>query len=261
MSRAPNYEFQEWWNKQREKENLDLFEDNNKSDQSQSSSPFVSVDVNGGGGGGGGGGSNNNRSDPSVKKERTRSARQLSWVCLLKFQQIAATVGFISNGLLYLVRTANRRVLSRDSSADSSSSRLYRVIRVFLIVVVGLLGFELVAYFKGWHFRPPSVGSADVLGLVAVFYARWIDIRANYLAPPLQSLTNMCIVLFIVQSVDRIILILGCFWIKFRRIRPVASVDYDDGSVESTMDYPMVLVQIPMCNEREVRTCRFLSPF
>lgn len=68
MSRAPNYEFQEWWNKQREKENLDLFEDNNKSDQSQSSSPFVSVDVNGGGGGGGGGGSNNNRSDPSVKK-------------------------------------------------------------------------------------------------------------------------------------------------------------------------------------------------
>lgn len=252
MSRAPNYEFQEWWNKQREKENLDLFEDNNKSDQSQSSSPFVSVDVNGGGGGGGGGGSNNNRSDPSVKKERTRSARQLSWVCLLKFQQIAATVGFISNGLLYLVRTANRRVLSRDSSADSSSSRLYRVIRVFLIVVVGLLGFELVAYFKGWHFRPPSVGSADVLGLVAVFYARWIDIRANYLAPPLQSLTNMCIVLFIVQSVDRIILILGCFWIKFRRIRPVASVDYDDGSVESTMDYPMVLVQIPMCNEREV---------
>lgn len=250
MSRAPNYEFQEWWNKQREKENLDLFEDNNKSDQCQSSSPFVSVDVTGGGGGGGG--SNNNRSDGSVKKERTRSARQLSWVCLLKFQQIAATVGFISNGLLYLVRTANRRVLSRDSRADSSSSRLYRVIRVFLIVVVGLLGFELVAYFKGWHFRPPSVGSADVLGLVAVFYARWIDIRANYLAPPLQSLTNMCIVLFIVQSVDRIVLILGCFWIKFRRIRPVASVDYDDGSVESVMDYPMVLVQIPMCNEREV---------
>jgi hypothetical protein len=252
MSRAPNYEFQEWWNKQREKENLDLFED--KSDQS--SSPFITVDVVGNNNGSG---SSKNRSDPSVKKERARSARQLSWVCLLKFQQIAATVGFISNGLLHVVKTANRRILSRDSPIDSSSSRLYRAIRVFLIVVIGLLGFELVAYFKGWHFRPPSVGSADVLGLVAGFYARWIDIRANYLAPPLQSLTNMCIVLFIVQSVDRIVLILGCFWIKFRRIRPIASVDYD-GNVAS-VDYPMVLVQIPMCNEREVRTCRFLSPF
>ncbi|CAJ2635050.1 xyloglucan glycosyltransferase [Trifolium pratense] len=243
MSRAPNYEFQEWWNKQREKENLDLFED--KSDQS--SSPFITVDVTGNGNDGG---SSKNRSDPSVKKERARSARQLSWVCLLKFQQIAATVGFISNGLLHVVKTANRRILSHDSPIDSSSSRLYRAIRVFLIVVIGLLGFELVAYFKGWHFRPPSVGSADVLGLVAVFYARWIDIRANYLAPPLQCLTNMCIVLFIVQSVDRIVLILGCFWIKFRRIRPIASVDYD-GNVAS-VDYPMVLVQIPMCNEREV---------
>lgn len=252
MSRAPNYEFQEWWNKQREKENLDLFED--KSDQS--SSPFIAVDVSGNGGAGGS--HNNNRSDPSVRKERTRSARQLSWVCLLKFQQIASTVGFLSNGLIYLVRTANRRIVSRDSPADSSS-RLYRAIRVFLIVVIALLGFELVAYFKGWHFRPP-VGSADVLGLVGVFYARWIDIRANYLAPPLQLLTNMCILLFIVQSVDRIVLILGCFWIKFRRIRPVASVDYDK-NVERVEDYPMVLVQIPMCNEREVRTCRFLSPF
>ncbi|KAI5422973.1 probable xyloglucan glycosyltransferase 6 [Lathyrus oleraceus] len=244
MSRAPNYEFQEWWNKQRERENLDLFED--KSDQS--SSAFITVDVSGSGGGGG---SNNNRSDPSVRKERARSARQLSWVCLLKFQQIASTVGFLSNGLLHLIRTANRRIASRDSPADSSSSRLYKAIRVFLIVVIALLGFELVAYFKGWHFRPPSVGSADVLGLVGEFYARWIGIRANYLAPPLQMLTNMCILLFIVQSVDRIILILGCFWIKFRRIRPVASVDYDK-NVERVEDYPMVLLQIPMCNEREV---------
>nr|KYP43517.1 putative xyloglucan glycosyltransferase 6 [Cajanus cajan] len=85
--------------------------------------------------------------------------------------------------------------------------------------------------------------------MLGVVYAKWLDVRAAYLSPPLQSLANLCTVLFIVQSVDRIILILGCFWIKFRRLKPLASVDYDSASVE---DFPMVLVQIPMCNEREV---------
>ncbi|XP_061354685.1 probable xyloglucan glycosyltransferase 6 [Gastrolobium bilobum] len=242
MSRAPNYEFQEWWNKQRENNNLDLFEE--KSDQVDSS--FVSVDV--------GGRRSGVNSDPSVEKERGRSARQLRWVCLLRFQQIAASLAWISNGFLFLVRTANRRIASPDSRrADSGTSRLYRVIRVFLIVVIVLLGFELVAYFKGWHFSPPAAATAaEMLGMVAVVYARWLEIRVNYLAPPLQSLTNMCILLFIVQSVDRIVLILGCFWIKFRKLKPVASVDYGKNAEESVEDYPMVLIQIPMCNEREV---------
>ncbi|OIW17650.1 hypothetical protein TanjilG_29000 [Lupinus angustifolius] len=242
MSRAPNYEFQEWWNKQREKNNLDPFQDN--SDQPNSPS-FHSIDVDTGGGGGGA---------VSVEKDRARSARQLSWVWLLRFQQIAGSLAWISNGLVILVRTANRRIIT-SPRADSASSRLYRVIRVFLVVVILLLGFEMVAYFKGWHFRPPSVGSADLMGMVGIVYARWIQIRADYLAPPLQSLANLCTVLFLVQTVDRIVLILGCFWIKFRRIKPVASVDYEtnveNGGVD-VEDYPMVLVQIPMCNEKEV---------
>ncbi|CAL0329549.1 unnamed protein product [Lupinus luteus] len=242
MSRAPNYEFQEWWNKQREKNNLDPFQDNSDHPNSPS---FHSIDVDTAGGSGGA---------VSVEKDRARSARQLSWVWLLRFQQIAGSLAWISNGLVILVRTANRRIIT-SPRADSASSRLYRVIRVFLIVVILLLGFEMVAYFKGWHFRPPSVGSADVMGMVGVVYARWIQIRADYLAPPLQSLANLCTVLFLVQTVDRIVLILGCFWIKFRRIKPVASVDYEsnveNGGVD-VEDYPMVLVQIPMCNEKEV---------
>ncbi|KAI4354221.1 hypothetical protein L6164_003109 [Bauhinia variegata] len=230
MSRSPNYEFREWWNKQREK-NLDLFEDK----PGEPITPFLTVEIS---------------DDRSVGKERSRSARQLSWVCLLRFQQIASFLAWVSNGLVYLVRTANRRIVSPHSRADSASSRLYRVIKVFLIVVLLLLGFELVAYFKGWHFSPPSVGSAEVFGMVGVVYAKWLGIRANYLAPPLQFLSNMCTVLFLVQSVDRLVLILGCFWIKFRRLKPVAAVEYSD--VENVEDYPMVLVQIPMCNEREV---------
>ncbi|KAF5726564.1 xyloglucan glycosyltransferase 6 [Tripterygium wilfordii] len=57
----------------------------------------------------------------------------------------------------------------------------------------------------------------------------------------------MC-ALFLIQLVDRIALVLGCFWIKLRLLKPVATVEYTGDKVE---EYPMVLVQIPMCNERE----------
>ncbi|BAT97045.1 hypothetical protein LR48_Vigan11g142500 [Vigna angularis] len=239
MSRTPNYEFQEWWNKQREKNNnLDPLNDA-KLDHSHSASPppFTALDVD-----------SSPSSSVASKKERSRSARQLSWVCLLKCQQLAASLGWLYGGVFHLARTAHRRIAD-SASLRGDSSRLYRAIRVFLVVVIVLLGFELVAYFKGWHFRRPD--PSDVLGMLAVVYAVWVDVRARYMSPPLQSLANLCTVLFIVQSVDRVVLILGCFWIKFRRLKPVASVDYDAVGI-SAEDFPMVLVQIPMCNEREV---------
>ena len=247
MSRPQNYEFQEWWNKQREKHH-DLF-----IDKSETQRLFTSVEI------------HTPTADPAVDKERTRSARQLSWVCLLKLQQLASSIAYLSNGFVAILRTANRRIASSSVAADSSrsESRLYHAIKVFLVVVLVLLLFELVAYFKGWHFSPPSLSSAEVevLGLVELVYANWLKIRANYLAPPLQSLTNVCIVLFLIQSVDRIVLMLGCFWIKFRKLKPVAVMEFSENSEgQNVQDYPMVLVQIPMCNEREVRRCRFRAP-
>ncbi|KAJ9697466.1 hypothetical protein PVL29_009331 [Vitis rotundifolia] len=239
MSRPQNYEFQEWWNKQREKHHDLLI------DKSETQRLFTSVEI------------HTPTADPAVDKERTRSARQLSWVCLLKLQQLASSIAYLSNGFVAILRTANRRIASSSVAADSSrsESRLYHAIKVFLVVVLVLLLFELVAYFKGWHFSPPSLSSAEVevLGLVELVYATWLKIRANYLAPPLQSLTNVCIVLFLIQSVDRIVLMLGCFWIKFRKLKPVAVMEFSENSEEQNVqDYPMVLVQIPMCNEREV---------
>lgn len=249
MSRAPNREFQEWWNQQRER-NLDLSSSSSSDGPSTSAGDsLISVEI------------RTPRSDQAVEKSRARSARQLSWVCLLRFQQITSLVASAASSLVSILRTANRRIAA--SAADSSSSRLYRIIRFFLILVLTLLGFELLAYYKGWHFSPPSVGSKEVLGYVELVYANWLEIRAQYLAPPLQSLTNVCIVLFLIQSVDRVVLVLGCLWIKIRGIKPVASVDYGkEGDLESESGdvvYPMVMVQIPMCNEREVRRCRFLS--
>ncbi|OAY32874.1 probable xyloglucan glycosyltransferase 6 [Manihot esculenta] len=225
MSPAQNHEFKEWWNKQRQ------FLD-------QSDDALLTVEIR-----------SPSTSDTTLDKGHTRSARQLSWLWLLKFQQLASSLAWLTNALFYLLRTANRRISSSDSPSDTHSSRLYRIIRVFLILVILLLCFELVAYFKGWHFSPPTVESAEAV--VERVYATWLEIRANYLAPPLQSLTNVCIVLFFIQSVDRLVLVLGCFWIKLRKLKPVAA-EYGNVDGKSVEDYPMVLVQIPMCNEREV---------
>ncbi|KAL5217462.1 hypothetical protein ABZP36_018146 [Zizania latifolia] len=43
----------------------------------------------------------------------------------------------------------------------------------------------------------------------------------EHLAPPLQFLTNACVVFFLIQSIDWIVLCLGCFWIRLKGIKPV----------------------------------------
>ncbi|CAI9778689.1 unnamed protein product [Fraxinus pennsylvanica] len=233
MSPSPNYEFQEWWNKQRASDHNDLL-------SSSETSSFLTVDIH----------------SPSTEaaKDRSRSARQLSWIYLLKVHKIAHFLAFITNGFITLIRTAKRRVSSRSSGSHRSESRFYQIIKFFLLISVLLLIFELIAYFKGWHFSPPTLES-EVEDLVEYIYAKWLIIRANYLAPPLQSLTNACIVLFMIQSVDRLVLVLGCFYIKFRGLKPEAEMDYTEDVENVGMnveDYPMVMLQIPMCNEREV---------
>ncbi|KAI4389849.1 hypothetical protein MLD38_002026 [Melastoma candidum] len=92
-----------------------------------------------------------------------------------------------------------------------------------------------------------------VKGVFDWIYSKWVMIRVEYLAPPLQFLANACIVLFLVQSIDRLVLCLGCFWIRFKKIKPQLKPDAlaDPESGQGGF-FPMVLVQIPMCNEKEV---------
>ncbi|GMH02466.1 hypothetical protein Nepgr_004305 [Nepenthes gracilis] len=240
MSRPTNYEFQEWWNQQRR--HSDFF--SSASTASSENPAFFAVEI---------------RSPPGADRTfdkdrpRVRNARQLSFVFLLKFQQIFHSLSHLAAGFICIIRTANRRIVN-SPSFRRSESRFYRIIKIFLIIVVVLLIFELVAYFKGWHFSPPSFHKSEVLGLPGLVYASWLRVRADYLAPPLQSMANVCIVLFLVQSVDRAILMLGCIWIKLRRIKPMAVMKYssEDPENQNVENYPMVLVQIPMCNEREV---------
>lgn len=229
MSRGPNTEFQEWWNKQRERSG-DTFIDNENPVGSYSTTLLA------------------------PKKDRTRSARQISWAIRLKFQHIASFFGRIFSKFVSIIRFTNRRISSPDSPADSSSIRFYGVIKVFLVLVIFLLGFELFAYFKGWHFSPPSALKAAKAA--ERVYAQWLEIRLHYLGPVLQGMANTCTVLFLVQSLDRAVLVLGCFWIRVRGIKPKAVMEYPqkkvDASRDNVEDYPMVMVQIPMCNEKEV---------
>ncbi|KAJ4845174.1 putative xyloglucan glycosyltransferase 12 [Turnera subulata] len=202
------------------------------------------------------------------KKSRNKNAKQLTWVLLLRAHKAAGCLTSIATALVSLGSAVRRRLRSgrTDTDADVAEpesnenptvrSRFYSCIKVFLWLSVVLLGFEVAAYFKGWHFGAPQYLLATPFGFKDLFdslYSRWVLVRVEYLAPPLQFLANVCIVLFLIQSVDRLVLCLGCFWIKFKRIKPIPKLDAV-ADLESGEDgyFPMVLVQIPMCNEKEV---------
>ncbi|WOK99588.1 putative xyloglucan glycosyltransferase 9 [Canna indica] len=202
------------------------------------------------------------------KGARGKNAKQITWVLLLKAHRAAGCLTSLASAAFGLASAVRRRVASgRTDSDDAASSlpeespvlrsRFYSCIKVFLWLSVALLVFEVAAYLKGWHlsaaqmpqFALPS--SFGVRGLLESLYTGWVSFRVEYLAPPLQFLSNACVVLFLIQSADRLILCLGCFWIRFKGIKPMPKLPSKDLEVGGE-DYPMVLVQIPMCNEKEV---------
>lgn len=213
---------------------------------------------------------------PSLEnKSRNKNAKQLTWVLLLKAHKAAGCLTSIASAFFSLGSIVRRRVASGHTDADAGldnenrtvRARFYSFIKLFFWVSVVLLVFEVSAYFKGWHFGTPKLQLeyifANPIPLRDIFdliYSGWVLIRVEYLAPPLQFLANACIILFLVQSLDRLILCLGCFWIRFNKIKPIPKHD-DTPDLESGDKgyFPMVLIQIPMCNEKEVTLFRFLS--
>ncbi|KAK4796078.1 hypothetical protein SAY86_028404 [Trapa natans] len=222
--------------------------------------------------------------DPISRRDKAhnKNARQLTWVLLLKAHRAAGCLTSLAAAALGLASAIRRRVSlgrtdhddgqepaelaasaedTREAESLALKSRFYSCIKVFLWVSLVLLGFEVAAYFKGWHFgssspqwqyllaAPVGMNMKDIFNLL---YSKWVLIRAVYFAPPLQFLANVCIVLFLIQSLDRLVLCLGCFWIRLKKIKPVAKPDLADPESGQSGYFPMVLVQIPMCNEKEV---------
>ncbi|GAB2293739.1 Probable xyloglucan glycosyltransferase 12 [Dionaea muscipula] len=206
-------------------------------------------------------------------KMRGKNAKQLTWVLLLKAHRAAGCLSSIASAALGVAAAVKRRVKAGRTDSedlvevDNDNEKhqgvrtrvFYSAIKAFLAVSLLLLCFEFAAYWKGWHFGAPKLefeyvlatpfGVKDAFGWI---YTKWVLIRVQYLAPPLQFLANACILLFLIQSLDRLILCLGCFWIRVKKIKPLPRVSLDLESGDGDGYFPMVLVQIPMCNEREV---------
>lgn len=200
-----------------------------------------------------------------VEKSRGKNAKQVTWVLLLKAHHAVGCVTWLVTLLWDLLGTIKKRLIHRqgvslENDKLGKGKLLFRIISVFLVTSLAILAFEIVAYLQGWHFgigNPTSLHiprTSDFEGLLHMFYVGWLRFRVEYIAPLIQTLSKFCVVLFLIQSVDRLLLCLGCFWIKYKKVKPMVVGDpLKIGDVEvSICNYPMVLVQIPMCNEREV---------
>jgi xyloglucan glycosyltransferase 4 len=237
-------------------------------------------------------------SHPS-EKARGKNAKQFTWVLLLRAHRAVGCVAWLAAGFWGVLGIVNRRVRrSRDADAEPDAEASGRgramlgFLRAFLLLSLAMLAFETIAYLKGWHFPQYLPGNLqeledqlqhlrhlpenlpeqmrrlpmrrEIQGWLHATYVAWLDFRIEYIAWAIQRLSAFCIVLFMVQSVDRIVLCLGCFWIKLRGIKPRANVtasktttlrrndDVESGDDNADGYYPMVLVQMPMCNEKEV---------
>ncbi|XP_076901996.1 xyloglucan glycosyltransferase 4-like isoform X1 [Bidens hawaiensis] len=188
-----------------------------------------------------------NDADMFFEKQKPASTKQVSWSLLLKAHRILCLFPWIASGFSRTLTSVKKRIALADNSgkdeAQYKERLIYKFIRVFLALSVVGLVVELIAYYnQQWDLSPNNV-----MGLLHWSYMCWVSFRAQYLAPAIAMLSQFCVVLFMIQSLDRFILGIGCFWIKFKKIKPVIDDDIEDAS-----GFPMVLVQIPMCNEREV---------
>jgi GT2 family glycosyltransferase len=197
-----------------------------------------------------------------MEKSRGKNAKQVTWVLLLKAHKAVGCLTWVATVFWSLLGSVKRRLSFTHPLGSERLGRdgwLFSAIKLFLVASLAILAFELVAYYRGWHyFKNPNLhiptSKLEIQSLLHLFYVGWLSLRADYIAPPIKALSKFCIVLFLVQSVDRLILCLGCLWIKFKKIKPRIDEEHfrNDDFEGSGSEYPMVLVQIPMCNEREV---------
>ncbi|XP_042001456.1 xyloglucan glycosyltransferase 4-like [Salvia splendens] len=188
------------------------------------------------------------------EKQKAASPKQFTWVLLLKLQRLLAFIPWAATSTWAALGSIKKRVASSDPEDPRYRGRLYMLIKAFLALSLIALVVETFAYFKNWDLSLVNVYHPwEVESLVQWCYMSWMISRTHYVAPFIDALSRFCVVLFMIQSLDRLLQCLGWFWIKFMNLRPVLERD-DCGDVEDDGMgfYPMVLVQIPMCNEKEV---------
>lgn len=187
------------------------------------------------------------------QKQKAASPKQFTWRLLLKAHRALACVSWLAMSLNKTFASVKKRINSSADTAEEEprgrGTRLYRLMKAFLFISIFALAMEVTAHFKKWKYLP-AMHPLEVQGLVHWSYMAWLAFRADYIAPLVIRLSQFCVTLFMIQSLDRMVLCLGCFWIKYRKLKPVINEAACD--IEDSSSFPMVLVQIPMCNEREV---------
>ncbi|KAF4350950.1 hypothetical protein F8388_021657 [Cannabis sativa] len=204
-----------------------------------------------------------------VDKDRGKNAKQYTWVLLLKAHRAVNCVSWVGNLMWALLGSVKKRLIfgegvaMEESEKSGKSKLLFRLILTFLLMALSFLAFEVFAHLNGWHYFQNSnnnnnslhilPNASEIKGLFHSVYVFWLEFRADYIAPLIVSLSNFCVALFLIQSLDRMILCLGCFWIKYKKVKPTVEKEpFKSNDLEGVgFDYPMVLVQIPMCNEKE----------
>ncbi|KAG8637967.1 xyloglucan glycosyltransferase 4 [Manihot esculenta] len=193
-----------------------------------------------------------NATDPSLfpEKRKAVSPKQFTWVLLLKAYKALTCVSWLAMAFKATFISIKKRTALSEMRQDEprNRGRLYRFIKAFLVISIVALVIEIIAHFKKWNLNLKNPW--EIQGLVQWSYMAWLSFRVDYIAPLVITLSKFCTVLFLIQSLDRLVLCLGCFWIKYKKLKPEINVDAYD--VEDPSSFPMVLVQIPMCNEREV---------
>lgn len=192
-----------------------------------------------------------------VEKGRGKNAKQATWVLLLKANRAVGCLAWVLTLVWALLGAIKKRLILREGVGVASEKLgkgklMFKILKVLLVTSFIGLGLEVFAHLRGWHLYIPH--TSDFLGFLHFVYVGWLGFRADYIAPLVQALSTFCVGLFLIQSVDRMVLCLGCFWIKYMKIGPrIGENPYESDDTEgSASKFPMVLVQIPMCNEKEV---------
>ncbi|CAM8978934.1 unnamed protein product [Rhodiola kirilowii] len=185
-------------------------------------------------------------------KHKAVSPKQFTWFIFLKFHKALASISWFTLLLRSMLKSIKKRLALPEVTEDEEEPRLrgklYKFIRALLVLSILALAVEMLAHYNNWKLN--LYQPFEVQSLVQWAYMGWLSFRVDYIAPTVITLSNFCIVLFLIQSLDRFVLCVGCFWIKCKRLKP--TINPEEYDVEGGSDLPMVLVQIPMCNEREV---------
>ncbi|CAA6662288.1 unnamed protein product [Spirodela intermedia] len=187
------------------------------------------------------------------EKGRGKNAKQFTWVLLLRAHRAAGCVA-----------AAKKRLELRQSLSGDGDKVLFRFIKGFLALSLATLLVEIVAHWKGWHFQGPLLPlpeTEEIKSWMHAAYLSWLSFRSDYIASPIQSLSSFCVVLFIIQSLDRTVLCLGCLWIKLKGIKPTIDSDpfKSDDPESPTNITPWFLFRF-QCAMRGSAICQFDWP-